>query len=324
MNRPRKFFAVPLLAALVLSIEPTQAGETNRLNGVVAIVNDSVITAQQVYTIVEQELPRLRLRYSTQPARYREELSRLEAAALESLIERQLVLSDYKNAGFNIPETLIDDQFQQDMVSRFGDRVAFVKTLQKEGKTIEEARKEFRELLIVNIMSAQKIRNQVTISPFKIERYYEANQDKYTVEDQVQLRMIILPAQGENDAAALEKARDILRQMAGGTTFEDMARQHSSGVQAKDGGMMGWNGRKELRRELVETAFSLSAGAVSEPIPTEDAVFILKVEATKPKHVQPLTEVRDEIEQTLRSEESARRRKQWIDGIREKSFVRLF
>ena len=87
---------------------------------------------------------------------------------------------------------------------------------------------------------------------------------------------------------------------------------------------MGWNGRKELRKELVEVAFKLAPGAVSEPIPTDDAVFILKVEESKPAHVRPLKDVRDEIERTLESEDSARRRKQWIDGIRVKAFVRRF
>ena len=297
---------------------------TNRLNGVVAIVNDSVITAQEVYSILEQELPRLRFQYANQPAKLREEYSKKEAAVLDMLIERQLVLADYKSAGFNIPETLVDDQFQQDVISKFGDRVAFVKTLQKEGKTIEEAKKEFRDMLIINIMSAQKIRNQVTISPFKIERYYGENQDKFAVEDQVKLRMIILPMQKGGDPAVIEKANDILRQIKEGASFESMAKQHSAGVQAKDGGMMGWNGRKELRKELIDSAFALEPGAISASIVTEDAVFILKVEEAKPAHVRPIAEVRDEIEQTLQSEESAQRRKHWIDGIRAKAFVRLF
>jgi len=311
------------LVALLLSA-PAHAGVTNRLNGVAAIVNDAIITEQEVYSILEQELPRLRFQFGTQPGRLREELSKQRLAILEMLIERQLVLADYKAAGFNIPETLIDDQFQQDVVSKFGDRVAFVKTLQKEGKTIEDARKEFRDMLIINIMSAQKIRNQVTISPFKIERYYAGHRDKFSVEEQVKLRMIILPRASANDQVVVQRAQDIHQKIVGGTPFEDLARQHSTGAYAKDGGLMGLNTRKDLRKEIADRAFQLTAGAVSEPIVTDDAVFILKVEEVKTAHVRPLPEVRDEIEQALQAEETALRRKQWIDGIRQKAFVRLF
>lgn len=306
-------------------IAPTVCpGQTNRLNGVAAIVNDTIITEQEVYSIIEKELPRMQFLYRSQPGKLREELARQRVAILEMLIERQLVLADYKAAGFNIPETLIEDQFQQDVVNQFGDRVAFVKTLQKEGKTIEDARREFRDMLIVNIMSSQKIRNQVTISPFKIERYYAANQDKFAVEDQVKLRMIILPMATAGDETVTARAREIHQQIVGGASFEELARQHSVGAQAKDGGMMGWNGRKELRKELIETAFAMKPGSVSEPIFTDDAVFILKVEEVKAAQVRPLADVRDEIEQALQAEESAQRRKQWIDTIRRKAFVRLF
>jgi len=324
MKRQFKLTVTALLAIAALGPALLHGGETNRLNGVVAIVNDAIITAQQVYARLEDMIQPLRERYSRQPAKYREEFAKLEAAALDSLIEQELVLSDYKTAGFNIPETLIDDQFQQNMIGMYGDRVSYVKTLQKQGKTIEEAKKEFRNMLIIQIMSAQKIRNQITISPFKIERYYQEHKDTFTEEERVKLRMIILPSQGPKDSVAIDRANDLHRQIVAGASFEELAKLNSIGVQAKDGGMMGWNNRKELRKELIDTAFSLAAGAVSNPIVTDDAIFILKAEETQTTHVRPLAEVRDEIEQTLKAEESAYRRKQWIDSIRMKSFVRLF
>lgn len=313
-----------LVAGVLLTSMSLQAGTTNRLNGVVALVDESVITAQQVYSKLEDVIPSLQRRYADQPRKYQEELGKLESAALDSLIENQLILSAYKKAGYNIPDSFIDDQFQEDIVRRFGDRVAFIKTLQAEGKTIEEAKKEFRDMLIIQIMSQQKIKNQTTISPYKIERYYQEHQDKFTQKDQVKLRMIIIPAQSRTDSVAIGKATDIYKEIENGASFEDMAKKYSVGVQAADGGLMGWNTREELRKELVATAFSIKPGTVSQPVITDDAIFILKVEERKDAHVQPLSEVRDEIEETLKAEESALRRKQWIDSIREKSFIRLF
>jgi len=322
---PKLILFLPLLGlGLLLPMASARAGETNRLNGVAALVNDAVITEQEVYSELEKELPRLRSLYANQPGKFREELSRARAAWLEILVERQLVLADYKAAGFNIPETLIEDQFQEFMIRSFGDRVTYVKTLQKQGKTIEEARKEYRDSLIIDIMSSQKIRNQVTISPFKIERYYQQNQEKFSITDQVKLRMILLPVRAGEGEVVLAKARDLHRQIKEGASFADLAKQHSTGAYAKDGGLMGMSERNKLRKEINDAAFALKAGDVSEPIVTEDAIFIVKVEEFKPAHVTPLAEVRDEIEQTLQSEESARRRKQWIQGIREKAFIRYF
>jgi peptidyl-prolyl cis-trans isomerase SurA len=316
--------ALPLLLVW-LALPPAVApAQTNRLNGVVAIIDGTVITAHQVQAAMEDVLPNLRQRFGNQPARYREEVARLQNAVLESLIERQLVLADFKAAGYNIPDAYFEDLFQKEVVSRFGDRVDFVQTLQKEGKTIEDARREFREQAIVSIMSSQKIRNQITISPFKIERYYQENQDKFLAEESVKLRMIVIPLTGAGDTAILERAHELRRQLAEGAIFEDLAREHSTGVPAARRGEVTTNLRAQLRQELAEVAFAAQAGDISEPIVTEDAVFILKIEEVKPAGIRPLAEVRDEIDQALQAEESARRRKQWIDSIRAKAFIRLF
>lgn len=314
---------LPLLALLAL-LPVFAVAQTNRLNGVVAIIDGTVITAHEVQAAMEELLPNLRMRFGNQPARYREEVAKLQNAVLESLIERQLVLADFKAAGYNIPEAYFDDLFQKEVVNRFGDRVDFVQTLQKEGRTIEDARREFRDLTIVNIMSAQKIRNQITISPFKIERYYQENQEKFAAEESVKLRMIVIPLASASDTITIERAREIRQRLQAGASFAELAREHSTGVPAARRGELTTNLRAQLRQELAEVAFAAQAGDIPEPIVTEDAAFILKIEELTPAGIRPLAEVRDEIDQALQAEESARRRKQWIDGIRTKAFIRLF
>jgi hypothetical protein len=47
-------------------------------------------------------------------------------------------------------------------------------------------------------------------------------------------------------------------------------------------------------------------------------------EQKRPAHVKPLSEVRDDIEATLRAQEQSRLEKQWIDGLKKKTFIRHF
>ena len=48
------------------------------------------------------------------------------------------------------------------------------------------------------------------------------------------------------------------------------------------------------------------------------------VEQTRPAHVRPLSDIRDDIEKTLRTQEQARVQKQWIDSLKKKTFIRYF
>jgi hypothetical protein len=41
-------------------------------------------------------------------------------------------------------------------------------------------------------------------------------------------------------------------------------------------------------------------------------------------HAKPLTEVRNDIEKTLRVQEQAKLQTQWIEGLKKKTFIRYF
>ena len=71
-------------------------------------------------------------------------------------------------------------------------------------------------------------------------------------------------------------------------------------------------------------AFSLKPGQMSGTIDTPQACYLMLVEATRPAHVKPLSEVRDDIEATLRTQEQARLEKQWVSELKKKTFIRYF
>jgi parvulin-like peptidyl-prolyl isomerase len=79
-----------------------------------------------------------------------------------------------------------------------------------------------------------------------------------------------------------------------------------------------------LRKELADVGFSLQPGQMSGIIETPQACYLMLVEQKRPAHVKPLSEVRDDIEATLRTQEQARLEKQWIAGLKKKSFIRQF
>ena len=314
MKLHRTRYIIPILCLLIGGYSATAATiSTNNVNGVMAKVNNYVITLQELYGSMAQLS-----RSTTMSAQ------ELREEVLNILIDNKLILSDYENSGFAIPESYFDDAFEQNIKDRFADRVSFIKTLQSEGKQIDEVKKEFKEQTIINIMASQKIGQQISISPYKIERYYEQHKENYLLKERVNLRMIIIPSRGANDPQAMATAEMVHEKILDGGNFADLAREYSTGVQAKEGGLMGWADRDEMRKEISAVAFDMEVGETSNLIKTPNAIFIVRVEEKEPEHVEPLSKVREQIEKDLRGEETAARRKQWIDSLRRKSFVRTF
>jgi peptidyl-prolyl cis-trans isomerase D len=136
--------------------------------------------------------------------------------------------------------------------------------------------------------------------------------------------MIVLNKTSADDTNTLSLAREIQGKVKGGAAFAEMAGIYSQGSQQHQGGDWGWVERSVLRKELAAPAFALNPGQISDVIDTADAVYLMLVEDKKTAHAKPLADVRGEIEKTLRSQEQARLQKQWMDGLKKKTFVRYF
>ena len=182
-----------------------------------------------------------------------------------------------------------------------------------------------RDQYIVAALRAKNISpEKIIISPYKVETYYLAHKDDFKVEDEIKLRMIGLNKTSGNDTNTASLAREILAKIKQGATFAEMASVYSQGSQRSQGGDWGWVERSVLRKELADAAFKLKPGQVSGVIETPEACYLMLVEQTRPAHVKPLSEVRDDVEATLLTQEQKQLEQQWIEHLKKKSFIRLF
>jgi len=200
-----------------------------------------------------------------------------------------------------------------------------MKTLQAQGQTFEKFRQQVRDQYIVSALRSKNMSSdKIIISPYKVETYYLAHQDDFKVEDEIKLRMIVLNKTSADETNTLSLANEILAKIKEGATFPEMASVYSQGSQRSQGGDWGWVERSVLRKELAETAFTLKPGQVSGVVETPEACYLMLVEQTRPAHVKPLNEVRDDVEATLRTQAQKQLEQLWIVKLKQKTFIRLF
>jgi parvulin-like peptidyl-prolyl isomerase len=320
MRKLRKVLPICLTMSLVGSVWAAEFA-----NGVRVVVDESAITYGEIEADAVVVAGELRRQYGRQPALYEQKVREAVNDSMETAVQRQLILHDFKASGYSIPESIIDEMVQEQIKARFGDRATLTKTLQAQGITFEKWRQQEKERFIVRQLQAKNIYQESIVSPYKIERYYQNNKADYKVEDQVKLRMIVLNKTSEQEAqAAKQLAEEILAKLKEGVPFSEMASIHSQGTQRSQGGEWGWVERSVLRKELADVAFSLKPGELSDVIDTPQAVYIMLVEERRTAHSKPLNEVQAEIERTLMTKEREQRQKQYIDKLRKKTFVRYF
>ncbi len=317
----RRIF-ITLAAAFSLG---TAAVSAELANGIKAIVHDSVITYEDVESLTAQTADVLARQFRSKPDELEKKINEVRSENLEKLMDRQLILHEFKTAGYSLPESVIDDAVHDRIKSRFGDRMTLTKTLQAQGMTYEKYRQQVREQYIIEALRNKNISSEILISPYKVEQFYEAHKEDFKVEDAVKLRMIVLnKVKGENEPQARKLAEEILVKLKEGASFAEMATVYSQGSQRNQGGDWGWVERSVLRKELADAAFALKPGERSGVIETPEACYLMLVEEVKTAHYKSLPEVREQIERNLLLEERNRLERQWVDRMKKKTFVRYF
>jgi parvulin-like peptidyl-prolyl isomerase len=260
-----------LIAGAIAGSAPLFHARAELVNGVQAVVHDSIVTFGEVQTMTVPAEQVLAREYRGQPEIYQKKVSDARNDTLEQLLERQLILHDF-NASFEKPEQRavlekminkdVDQEIAAEIRSHFGgNRMALIQTLRAEGITMERHRQQIRDRMLVSSLRQKNISSEIVVSPHRVEAYYAAHRDEFKMQEELKLRIIVLNCSGESAAVRTEKlAEEILAKLKEGATFVEMATVYSDGSQRKQGGDLGWWEPSRLNKGLADTAASLQAG----------------------------------------------------------------
>jgi parvulin-like peptidyl-prolyl isomerase len=310
---------------LLIAILLPSARAAESVDGIAAVVNGDIITYSEVRDVVEPREKLLRSQYSGQELI--DKIKEARRAALQDLIDRQLIIQDFNKEKLQIPPHFIDERVNATIRESFGgDRNTFIKTLQAQNYTLSKFRDLEREKIIVQAWRAKNVKSNLFVPPNKITEYYAQHKNEFSSKEEVKLRMIMIPGQGNSGNSAAQKAmvEEIRAKIITGADFDRMAQMYSEDATRDLGGDWGWIDRKTLSEPLSNAAFGLKPGEVSQVVEVSGNYYLLKVEGRHEAVVRSLKEVRADIEKKLQQEEAQRLQQHWLAGLRAKAYIKTF
>jgi parvulin-like peptidyl-prolyl isomerase len=312
-----------ILAIAGASLLADSARAQSVLNGIAAEVamggEKEVVTFSQVRELVEAKEKQARdaLRGTTLV----EKIKEIRLAAINDLIDRTLILQDFKLKGYTIPEHVIDDQIAQVLKDSFGgDRQAFLRTLAAQNLTLEKFREYQRDSIIVQEMRRMAAKGATSVSDQKIQEFYKEHTDEYSSQEEAKVRMIVLRG-GSEPRKTIEEIRE---KVVGGAEFGPLARMYSEGTEQEAYGDVGWIDRKHFNESLTKVVFALKPGEMSQIVELGGSYYLFLCEAKKQANLKPLKEVRPEIEKVLLSTERQKQQQEWLLKLRKKAYIKVF
>lgn len=318
----KKYSRIILLVALLFGRLATASAQ-EVLDGIAAVVNGDVITFSQVRDVVGDRERALHDMYKGDELV--QKITEVRLAAIKELIDRQLIIQDFKKNKYNIPEYVINEHIQTIIHEQFGgDRQAFTRTLEAQGLTMAKFRELETNKIIVQAMRQKNVKTDPIIPPQAVDEYYASHREEFSTQDQVKLRMIVIKQGDPGDDSKKKMADEIRQKIKDGGEFEKLAQMYSEDSTQDSGGDWGWIDRKTLNENLTTAAFKLKAGEISPVISLSGNYYILMAEARKNGSLSPLSQVRSAIENKLIQNERQQQQEKWIATLRKKAYIKMY
>lgn len=318
-------FAIPVVALLA-----TARGEPVVLNQLKAVVNGEPITQNMVDSALRTQVQVWAMGTQGMVTRdeARKKVREMEEEALNDLIDRKLILSEFKRLGGVIKSQYIDESVNRFVSGRYGgDYDEFLADLKKSGMTISQFRDVQEEQIAVQAIRAEKAgKDDIPNTPWELRRKYDEIKGEFASEGQPKVRILSIPKQTETSSLAEQTKimETVYSRLRSGADFGSLAKEYSQDSYADKGGYIGVVGRNTLNSGLTQAAYSLPPGQITPPMDDGTNWRILKVDARVGQRIPPFDEVKDDVDKRLTVEKQQKKLETWLTKLRRDANVRIY
>jgi parvulin-like peptidyl-prolyl isomerase len=308
---------IALLAALALAVAAAGCGgddgedssDIEVPTNAIAVVGDKEITKEEYDRLLAAAEKTYEAREQEFPAAGTPEFAQLRNAIVRSLVEK----AQFEIAAEELDVTVTDEDVDKrldELKQQFfeGDEQKYKEELEAQGLTEEQVRTDLRTRLLSEKVF-EKVTNQVEVTDDQVQAYYDENAAQFETPASRDVRHILVKSKA--------KADQLHAQLEGGADFAKLARQFSQDpASKKDGGK--FNAQQGATvAPFDKVAFELDTGELSEPVKTQFGWHIIEaVGDIQEKSTQPLSEVEQQIRDTLLEEKKNTRINEWIEELR--------
>lgn len=268
------FAAIAACLCLTLSAQNVMAREA--LDKIVAVVNDDVITQNELDDRVSDFIVQLKLDKND-----RSQIKALTRQVLERMISTRIQLQMASQMGITIDDISLNRMIEQIAQSNNISIDELKSTLEADGIQFSRFREQTREELIIKQLQQRLVASKVSISEQETQRFIETNLTKNNDNDKylIQHLLIATPESASPDAIAQaqQKANQLLAEIKNGADFNTLAIHQSDGRNALKGGDLGWRTSSELPESFVAAIKQLEKGETSQPVHSASGFHLLKL-----------------------------------------------
>lgn len=320
-----------MLGALSLCVQLPANAQPVEVNAIAAKVNGRVITVNQVNFLLGPAFAQLSAQYPRRGPQFEAELKQARDNIIQELIDREIILDEFKQLGAEIRPHLIDEEVRRQIRELYNnDEAKFREELRASRMTMDGFRQMTQERMIVQAMRSQQFTDAPPPLPDEVRREYDAIKmdlrDK--TGDKIDFQKIFIPSRDANNLAAtpesqLEFAEELASQIRSGADFGELARAHSRDAFANEGGIQREVPRLDLAPEFAAIIIDVPVGDLIGPLLDPAGFTIVQTLKLHPGPIPAFNTVREQVEERVRRRKTSAQYERWIESRRQRAMIEI-
>lgn len=302
------------------------------VNGFAATVNGRVITKNKVGFMLAPIFAQLAAQFPRRGPEFERQVLEAREKILQELIDREIIISEFKEMekkGANLPDHVVDKEIKRQIQANYGgDDQKFQDELKRARMSTDGYRKMTREQLIVQAMRAEHFADAPPPLPGEVSKEYAEMKDKLrdTTKDKITFHKIFLPRQDAQNPLAnfdtqLALAEQLAAEIKTGGDIAELAKKHSRDAFSDKGGYQENLPRTDLAAEFAAIIFAGKEGDVLGPLEDPAGFTVVKIVDIIPGPAPSLDEVREMVEERVRTKKSSAAYEKWMAGRRKSAVI---
>ena len=313
------YCVLALITSLDIYAESKRSSPIQKMDRIIAVVDQSVITEQELIDRMASIKLQLQKKGGELPAE-----NVLQKQILERLIVDSLQLQMASQTGIKVDDAQLDKTIERIAEQNKLTLPAFKKALEADGVQFYKFREDIRNEIIISRLREREVENRAVVTESEVDNYLTSQANRSGEQDEFLVSQILIRLPEDSSPEDLQKAKEkteqILKAVSGGMSFEKASSSFSDAPNALEGGDLGWRNAQQLPPAFFEMVKGLNAGELAQPFRSPSGIHILKLNdrrATNKELVIDQTHVRHiliKISEVVSEKEA----KQKMDGIKER------
>ncbi len=302
-----------------LSHLTVHAAEVVKMDRIVAIVDQTVITEQELESRIKTVTAQLKKQGTELPPE-----NVLRKQILERLISDTLQLQYAAQTGLKVDDNQLDRTIERIAEQNKMTISEFSEALIADGVSMRKFRADIRSEITIARLREREVESRLNVSESEIDNFLTTQASSNENQDEYEISHILIRTPEEGSTEDIQKAKakvdEAIKTLQEGASFAKVSASYSDAPNALEGGSIGWKNSSQVPTLFLDALKAMQPGDISQPLRSPNGFHILML-TNKRGGNSPLV-----IEQTharhilikLSEIMSEKDGKQKMDGIKER------